>query len=406
MVVGAGAAGLACARELARHGLHAVVLEARARLGGRLLTHRPAVGEIGEIGAVSAVELGAQVVHTTADTALATLIAGLGMPVTPLDREADVVVIGNGRRWDADTLTRRHPPPPWAVEPHVTGPGSVADSLVELPDTPRALATIWLEQSVGGDCRALDADGVAALGRARRGGHEQVLVDGFDAVAAALAVDLDVRLRSPASRLAWGEGRVHVTGGWEGSARAVVVTIPPSVVVAGGLTFDPPLPSEKRSALPALASVDTVTVAVTASSAAERSTWALIAEEPWGLWHSTAGSPVVVGHVKGPRAARARRAEWSTSNAGWLVRQVDEPLGGAVDVLVHDWGSDPWARGAHTLPAFGVDRAARAWAAPLADTVFFAGEASADLAGRGLVQGALSSGVRAAEEVARALGHR
>lgn len=394
VVVGAGAAGLACARQLAGHGVQALVLEARPRLGGRILTHRRAS---------CVVELGAQVVHETADAALAALVADEGLPLAPLDRDAEVVVVGDGRRWDAATLTRQHPPPPWAVE--VLGPGSVADRLSELPDTPRALAALWLEQSVGGDCLSLEADAVAAVASARGGGDERVLVDGFDAVAEALAVGLDIRLGCPVTAMTWSEGRVRVDGTTQVSARTVVVTVPPSVVLAGGLVFDPALPADKRAAMPALASVDAVTVVVTAREAAQRSTWALLAEEPWGLWHSTTGSPFVVGHVKGPRAAAARQLDWSVDNAGWLLRQVDESLGGAVDVVVHDWGRDPWARGAHTAPVFGVDRAAAVWATPVAGTVFFAGEAAAGLSGRGLVQGALSSGRRAANEVVLALGH-
>ncbi len=282
----------------------------------------------------------------------------------------------------------------------------MADSLSWLPTTAGALATTWLEQSIGGDCHQLDADGVAAVRVARGGKDEQILVAGFDAVTGALADDLDIRPGCPATSVTWREGEARVDGSLPVTARAVVVTVPPSVVLADGLTFDPALPGEKLTGLPSLASADAVTVAITASRIAERSTWALVAEAPWGLWHSTAGSPVVVGHVKGPRAAVARRAEWTTSNAGWLVRQVDESLAGAIDVVVQDWGSDPWSRGAHTVPAFGADRASSRWAARLADTLFFAGEATAEVRGRGLVQGALSSGRRAADEVARALRHR
>ncbi|HXM70476.1 MAG TPA: FAD-dependent oxidoreductase, partial [Thermoanaerobaculia bacterium] len=40
VVVGAGVAGLAAARELRRRGLTVVVLEARDRIGGRVLTVR------------------------------------------------------------------------------------------------------------------------------------------------------------------------------------------------------------------------------------------------------------------------------------------------------------------------------------------------------------------------------
>ena len=396
VVIGAGVAGLACAREVDRLGHSVVVLEGRPRIGGRVLTHRTAGG---------LAELGAQVVHPTADLALNDLIGAAGMPLAPLERDADLVVVAAGQRWDSPSLIYSHPPPPWAVARALTGPGSVTECLRDLPEIPRALAALWVEQSVGGDCDGLDAGAVAAVERARGGGVEAVLTAGFDTLAAALADRVDVRLGAPASVVQWGAAGVSVSGAVPITAAAVVVTVPPAVIQAAGLRFDPPLPPAKLAALSALASVDAVSVALTAERPAERSTWALFAEEPWGLWHSTAGSPIVVGHVKGPRAAVARKVTWSMSNASWLLHQLDPSLGAAIEVVSHDWGADLFARGAHTMPTRGSEAGAFEWARPLADVVFFAGEASAGRAGRGLVQGALSSGRRAAQEAVRALGH-
>ena len=56
LIIGAGAAGLAAARILSDAGRSAVILEARDRIGGRILTHR-------QPGSKIPVELGAEFVH-------------------------------------------------------------------------------------------------------------------------------------------------------------------------------------------------------------------------------------------------------------------------------------------------------------------------------------------------------
>jgi monoamine oxidase len=68
---------------------------------------------------------------------------------------------------------------------------------------------------------------------------------------------------------------------------------------------------------------------------------------------------------------------------------------------MHDWQADPLARGAYSyVPVGGLD-ASRALAAPVDDTLFFAGEAT-DTDGRnGTVHGAIASGWRAAAEIIR-----
>src|SRR4051812_21872296 len=56
LIIGAGVAGLAAAGKLSQAGLRVLVLEARERLGGRVLTIHPENLEV-------AVELGAEFVH-------------------------------------------------------------------------------------------------------------------------------------------------------------------------------------------------------------------------------------------------------------------------------------------------------------------------------------------------------
>jgi monoamine oxidase len=399
VVVGAGVAGLACAGALTSAGREVVVLEARDRIGGRVNTMRTASGAV--------VELGAQVVHRTVVLDLDEVVRQAGLRTVPLARDAAVVVVDDGRRWGSAELMKERPPAPWVVEQWLgtVGSGTVAEALEGLPQAARRLAIAWLDQAIGGDSRTLDVLGVAAAREARSKGIEQVLVDGFDQVTRWLAGGLDVRLENPVNTVRWADDRVELRAAEPLRARAVVVTVPPSVVRAGGLRFEPPLSGVKFDSLPRLASCDTVSVVLCVSEAATRSAWVLLAEPPGGLWRTTVGSAVVVGHVKGPFAAQARDRPWTTEDATRVITKIDSHLGAVIDVELCDWGADPWARGAFPVSVAGADEASRRWAEPVGSVLFFAGDASVDSTVRGLVQGAISSGRRAASEVAEALGH-
>ncbi|MEO6569096.1 MAG: FAD-dependent oxidoreductase, partial [Opitutaceae bacterium] len=69
----------------------------------------------------------------------------------------------------------------------------------------------------------------------------------------------------------------------------------------------------------------------------------------------------------------------------------------------HNWSSDPFSRGAYSFTAAGRDEAAANLRKPVRETLFFAGEATADGEEAGTVHGALASGVRAAQEITATL---
>jgi monoamine oxidase len=69
----------------------------------------------------------------------------------------------------------------------------------------------------------------------------------------------------------------------------------------------------------------------------------------------------------------------------------------------HDWQSDPFARGAYSWAKVGADGAQEALAAPVENTLFFAGEATDTTGHNGTVHGAIASGQRAAAEILRSV---
>jgi monoamine oxidase len=94
-VVGAGLAGLVASRDLLAAGLSALVLEARDRVGGRLLNHTLANGAI--------VEIGGQWVGPTQDRVLALAEElGVGLFPTYVEGEHFLAVDGNVERYGGD----------------------------------------------------------------------------------------------------------------------------------------------------------------------------------------------------------------------------------------------------------------------------------------------------------------
>lgn len=66
---------------------------------------------------------------------------------------------------------------------------------------------------------------------------------------------------------------------------------------------------------------------------------------------------------------------------------------------LHDWQSDPYARGAYAIERNGESDAILELARPVHPSLFFAGEATHAGGRRGTVHGAIETGMRAAREV-------
>ena len=116
-------------------------------------------------------------------------------------------------------------------------------------------------------------------------------------------------------------------------------------------------------------------------------------------------APLLTAWIAGPKAAQL-----STFEMPDIVRQALESLstifGGRAHseleleaAYLHNWQTDPFARGAYSYIAVGGADARNALAAPLDDTLFFAGEATDTANEAATVTGALQSGERAAREV-------
>jgi monoamine oxidase len=118
--------------------------------------------------------------------------------------------------------------------------------------------------------------------------------------------------------------------------------------------------------------------------------------------------PVLVGWAGGPKAARLSGksppaiVRAALSSLGLIFGEATQPEKSLVGAQVHDWQRDPYSRSAYSFVRVGGSQARRDLAAPMEQTLYFAGEATDYEGEAATVAGALHSGIRAAREVMKA----
>ena len=448
LIIGAGAAGLAAAAELARAGKSALVLEARDRIGGRIWS-------LDVPGLPVPVELGAEFIHgRPAATFSLMRKAGIAAVDAPIVRSAvqrgGLAPRGDDLFSEIQRMMRQRVSA--LAKKDVSVETFLARAAHGLSKEARTLARMRVEGYEAADparasARAIAEDwgteGAANAGHFRPQG-------GYGALLAALAGGLrgsrvELRLQSVVRAVRWKRGSVKVEGTTtkdEGgrmkddlpdsrrrgaktqpfrvAARRAVVTLPVGVLklpprAPGAVRFTPPL-KEKRPALEGLVSGAVIKAALLfrtpfweeldraryrdvsffhSPKAAFPTIWTALPER----------APLLIAWAGGPKAARlsgaatpdiVRRAVRSLESVFGRRTGIEERLAAA---WVHDWQKDPFARGAYSYVAVGGHGARRALAEPLRDTLFFAGEAVDFEGEHTTVAGALQSGTRAAREL-------
>jgi monoamine oxidase len=421
IVVGAGVAGLAAAGELTAAGLSARVLEARNRVGGRVFTESVP-------GFPLPIELGAEFVHGRPPE-IWDLVRNAGLAVVEVTERHDLA--RDGGLVPAPDLTEALAELT-ARARSLEADRPVADLLHTMAFPPDQ-AEILLRYVEG--FHAVDAARASARGVARTEGGEGSgfnpgfrLLDGYRGLVAHLMTRLPpgvVQLDTPISRIRWTAGSVELErpNGPSLTARAALITVPAPVLAGHGLALEPPIP-EKEAALAHIGAGEVVRVVLRF-----RTSWwdelpgADRVEEPVSFIHLPGGllptwwtaapirAPLLVGWAGGPAAARFVGSEddavfgagLETLADGFALSR-DALKAELLDARVHDWSADPWARGAYSYAIAGGEGAQARLAAPVAGTLFFAGEATHAGGEHASVHGAIATGRRAAREVIASLG--
>ena len=415
VVIGAGLAGLGAATALRQAGRRAVVLEAADRIGGRAWTaHPPELGGIWfDMGAVWLHNAETNPLVPIAQAAGETLLRSdelrrertfVGTREATRDEYADFAAAWDRYEVKAGALLREVDDAPLAV---------VARAL---PDDPWAVTVETWEGPII-CCASADELSLRDWHTNVLSGSNLVPDGGIGAfVARQLGKGLDIRLRTPASRVTWGGPGVQVeTPAGTITARSAIVTVSTGVLSAGGIRFDPPLPPATQAAIHAMPMGLAMKVALRATSEdrlglplhcsldrqVKRSGDPTMAFQCWPYKRD-----YIQGWIGGPAA-------WDLARAGdaaaldFALGQLRSVLGSRVDRvftdgshLVTHWETDPLIRGAYSFVHPGDAGARAALGTPLADgRLVFAGEACHS-GMTGTVAGAWISGQDAARAAA------
>jgi monoamine oxidase len=282
VVVGAGLAGLTAAREVARQGRSVLVLEARDRVGGRVLSH--------SLPGRAYAELGGMFTGPTQDHIQA-LADDVGVGTFPTYNTGNHVFIGGGGRreeYPSDTPLGNAPPDPIVAPDIALAVAQLDEMATDVPvDRPwssshaeewdRQTLDTWLRGHTTGNpefmavasaateaifgCECGDLSllytvfYIAASGNEENqgtfernfntaGGAQESRFDGgAETIALRVASELGSRvvLGAPVRRIDRSNSGVTVlSDGRQVSARRAIVALPPTL--AGRIFYDPPLP--------------------------------------------------------------------------------------------------------------------------------------------------------------------
>jgi monoamine oxidase len=439
VVVGAGFASLAAAKRLQDRGKSVALIEARDRVGGRVWNR---TADDGTVISVGGTWLGKQ------QNRMFELARELGLDVYPQYDEGDTLMLIDGkvRRyrglpkidvvslaslglafWRLDHMVKRLPPDaPWtargARELDARTLGAWFRSRWNVPSaTARKLINTTMTTLF-----CVDPSEVSLLGSmvlARGGGSFEYYVDasitethlvdgGAPEIAVRLAAKLgdSLHLSSPVRRIRQtGEGVEVISDRLTVDARRAIVAAPP--LLAGRIEYDPPLPDAHAQLLTRMVSgsaIRGITIYDEPFWRKEGLSGVSVAPDllvPVALDQSPrAGTPgILSSYMFGPAAVSAAGLDPTERREIWLAALAARYGAQALEPRAHletDWAAEPWSLGgmiAHFAPGV-LTNFGEALREPAGRIHWAGAERATEM--HGLMEGAVRSGERAADEVA------
>lgn len=413
IIIGSGAAGWAAAQKLVDAGLSVLMLEARSRIGGRILTLH---------NANFPTDLGAEFVHEGA-IEIHKILSGNDQILKVSEKHTG---FWDNQRFEMSGFWEKVIPLLKKMKAHVPD-RPVAEFIREispdLNDFEKAMLTDYIEGFNATDVFEMSESALVQEAGVNGVDANARLVKGYDALFDTFrqlqqSSKFEVFLNCSVRNIEWKMGEVKVISELDGMTRtdyanAVIVTVPTPIIASRKIDFYPSLDEKVEAAKniplgavfnvkinfkepPWLAKADLEFVHSPALTFGTRWLWGLYDSKSMASWSGGHRAEKLIGRSRDEVIARALTdLETSCGIAKErLLKIVDA-------VEFHDWVNDPYSQGAYSYVKVGANGVRGRLAESVTDTIFFAGEATMADGTAGTVHGALRSGYRAADEILR-----
>jgi monoamine oxidase len=406
VIIGAGSAGLSAAHALMAAGKSVVVLEAMNRIGGRAYTESETLG--------LPFDWGCAWIHSADRNPYLPVAKAAGFTLAEHDDSVDRVYYGSHRFTD-DEMKRVKRVRGEIVDLNEkaarTRDGAVSSVRAIRTREEQVAATY-----IGPMDMAVDLDELAIRDYNDQAELEPnfLVREGFGSVIRKFGEGVPVSLETPVRRIRYGgPGVVVETDKGNVSARACIVTASTGALRSGTIAFDPILPAAKQQAIADLpmGMLLKIPLVIDGERFGLNSFEDLLSEQASNQDLYFLSFPfdfnLMIGFAGGnfgwelSAAGRDIAVDFAT---GALKRMFGNDAGKhVVKGEISRWASNPWVRGAYSAARPGRTTARRELERPIANRLFFAGEAYA----REFAQtagGAALSGQRTAKDVLKAIG--
>ncbi|MFK7798654.1 MAG: flavin monoamine oxidase family protein [Aureispira sp.] len=246
VIVGAGIAGLSAANYLKEKGFNPIILEAQAKVGGRLKTNRSLGFPFDE---------GASWIHGPNGNPITKLAKQSNTKTFLTSDESIKVYAVDGSEYTSTQLEQAENQYNEILE-ELKGKKNQSFGTVFYQKYPQYKANpLWtymlsayLEFDTGGDIYQLSSKDFYDDKAFR--GEDVIITNGYDNIANYLAKGLDIRLNTTVTSIDYSNNKVSIgTNNGNYVADQILVTVPLGVLKKGAIKFTPPLPDPTQEAI-------------------------------------------------------------------------------------------------------------------------------------------------------------